>query len=456
MEKITDASRKIWKRTPIQKSFIKNYQEKVLSSLEQDEILDIIENKTVVVDLSIRKVKRSWDKKIEMNMNTISGLPQWLNIQNPDVLVQFCRIHWFFPIIRNIYLDNIDISKVEFLPHLMDLFFWLIKNWDINFALNSELSKIVDLMEQNGLDSYDIWDLFYIFSIFRNVRSVGAWDVPHSFWPNLQKNRNVWTFSENIFCEIAFRLENEVRNAFGIYATYLNLASMRDDTEKKIDMWFSINNIDSWGDGYKELPVQFTTTNTWRWTFSKNDNKGVRYSLKKLERIEKKLFEEEFRSRYNFPFVVLFVNWDFSKVVGKDDFLESYRNWISNKETREEQSISKFPFFINTMDQEGLVAPKVWYIVLNAIFSQLKFKKYFKWLRQIKDYISGLQQEIDGFIEDMEWVKIWWVYMDKIWISIDDIQTVKSPNPKQKFYLTYYDITFTYKWKKQWAVRIYL
>ncbi len=434
--------------------FTKEYKQSILWALSQEEVLNVIKNKTISVDMSINKVLQSWDKKTEMLLTTVSWLPKGINIRNPDVLVQFCRIHWFFPIVRNIYLEWLDITKIKDLPQIMNLFFWMIKKWNINFAVYSEISKIVDLLDENWIDWYDVADFYYILWVFDNIRHAWFSDIPTSFWNSLQKNRNTWTFSENIFCEVAFRLENELRNALGIYSTYLNLASMRDDTENKTDMWFTLNSWNSNKSYYKHLPVQFTTSyfgarNWYSWNMSP-------WANKKLMWIEKKLFQEQVNGKANLPFVVLSVNWEFSKKIANSEYLDSYQNWISNKDSRESQSLWKFPFFINTLDQESLIAPKVAYVMLNLLFSKLKFKKSFKWKRDVLSYKDEMNSFLNEILESSKWIKIGWIYLDKIWAKVDSIYKIKSPNPKQNFYLSCYTVSFSYKWKFLWNFKIYV
>ncbi len=440
----------------IQQTFEQEYQESVFNTLEQNEFLDIMRNKTVVVDISIKKVLQSWNQKTEMYINTVSWLPKWINIKNPDVLVQFCRIHGFLPMIRNIYLDDLDISKLKELPQIMKLFEWIVRQWNINFALYSEISKIIDLMEENGLDSYDVADFYYIYSVFENIRQVGFFDIPNSFWKKLEKNWNTWTFSENIFCEIAFRLENEIRQTLGIYSTYLNMASKEDDEKRKTDMRFTFN---SWNDNeeeYQHIPVQLTTSNCTKWTFSKNRATHKKTGARnKLNEIEKKLLSPE-TTQESFPFVVIFVNWDFSKKVHKGQILQEYKEWASNSCKRQQQSISKFPFFINTIEQDCLVSPKIAYIVLNLIFQNISFKKDFGGKRQTTDYRNKIQCDINEILEDMWQSKIGWVFMDKIWVQINEINQIKPNNAKKNWTLTYYDITFTYKQQKLGVFRIYV
>ncbi|MBS8122323.1 hypothetical protein [Candidatus Vampirococcus lugosii] len=427
-------------------NFIDLYKRQVLSSLSEGQLDDIIKNKTIIIDLYIRKYLYSGNWKTEISFSPIQGLPEGLKIQNPDVLIQFCKIHGFFPIIQNIYLDKIDISKIKEIPQLLNLFIWMIKNGDIHYALYSEISKIIDILEGNGLNNYDIADFYYIMSVFDNIRTVGTRDIPQSFGSGLQKNRNQGTFSENIFCEIAFRLENELRKALGIYSTYLKLASMREDNERKTDMNITVNKGENDLDSYKTYPVQFTISN-----IEENKKLNRQYNVnKKILGIEKWLFTEMFKTKTKItPFIVLSVNGDFAKKLSKGEFQEQYDKRISNKEFRESQSDSKFPFFINILKQEDLVGAKVGYVVLNIFISKID-------LEDQNLMSEDIEHKIKEILENMEGKKIGWIFLDKISIKISEKKTIKSPNPKQKINLTFYDIEYSYKEKKYGNMKIYI
>ncbi len=447
MEKKEDNLQK--KKSYFEYEFISEYKNNVLNALWEKEVFEIIKNKSIVVDINMKKVFHWWDKKTEIHLNTVSWLPENMQIKNPDVLIQFCKIHWFFPIIRNIYIDDLDISKIKELPEIMSLFAWIIRKWDINFALYSEINKIIDsLEEEKWISFYDIADFYYIFYVFASIRKVWFHDIIKTFGKNLEKNKNPGTFSENIFCEVALRLENEIRDTFGIYSTYLNLASMREDVNDKTDMQLTLNIWKNKSLEYKDIPIQFTTS------YLKPENTEIK--TKKIDWIEKRLLKGESNERINLPFVVMFVNWSFGNEINYWNFLWEYKEWVDKKSIRQQQSTSKFPFFINTLHKQNLIAPKVGYIVLNVLFMLIEFKWIWKWKKQKTSHLKNIQEQIDNFLETMKWKKIWWVFVDKIWIQITDIVNVQDPNPKKNWNLTAYNINYYYKWNTLGAFKIYV
>gem|GEM_PF-3582662 len=65
------------------------------------------------------------------------------------MLLEFCKIHGFIPIIKDIYIDGENISNIKDLKFMCNFFQNYIKNnGQIPFVIYGEISKIIDKFQE--------------------------------------------------------------------------------------------------------------------------------------------------------------------------------------------------------------------------------------------------------------------------------------------------------------------
>ena len=438
--------------TKISRTFSYQYRQ-LFDVLSDTEVNEMIENRSIYLDINVRKILKNSNTISEMTFEVKKWLPIWLQIKNPDALISFCRMHWFLPIISWIYIEWKDVSKTKELNNLNQFFILSVLDWNINYAIYWEINKILYSLRKLWLTDYDVSDLYYLLWVFESIKKVWFNDLIRSFWPWLKKFNNEWALSENIFTEIASRLENNIRWVFDIYSTYISLASAREDSVDKIDMWWLTRSKNNSRSRYRKYPIQLTISDLENNWYNEHNWKPT-YTKKKIDNIEKMLFSNW---SITLPFIVLSVWWEFKEIFTRWEIQSIYKDWLSSNNIREKQSQNEFPYFIDTVSSDILQSPSVCYILINLLFKHIRFKKSFKNHSDLNTFKYFKENEINNILLSKKDTFIWNINLWSISIKIANIKKVKNPNPKSNLkYLMYYEIYFFYDWLKLGWSRVYL
>jgi len=259
-------------------------------------------------------------------------------------------------------------------------------------------------------------------------------------WDKLQKLKNVWTLSENIFAEVAIRMENQIREKVWIESSYLKLAGYKDDMEKKTDMDFIIKKTPN--QSYQLIPMQFTT----------GSPTGERIKEKNIETYLIKLINEWVAQSGGGSFILLSVNWEFSKHITHwekaDKFMlnKEYDNWVNDPREREKTVWSKFPLFIDSIDHKIIQPAEIMYIALHMLYKKYNFK-----FSQKDSYLKAFKiWKIDKLNhQDINWVKLSDIYIGKC-----TLEKIDNPRPGFPGILKHRFI-ISYQWEQIWAIVVY-
>lgn len=301
-------------------------------------------------------------------------------MENIHNFLDFCRIHGFFPMIDKIYFDKQDISNIK------ELY------WIVELALKKRDFSIFRLLYQE-IDKFQDINNILLQQILQIVQYVSEYtmnEYQNLLWNKVEKLKNPWVISENIFVELAMRMENEIRKTLNIFSTYIQLASYKADTEKKQDMIFLLKKTPN--QNYQNIPIQFTTWKTI--TKKTEDIQSMLFEKIKQEDPQKNIQE------YN-NFCIISVNWRFRDAI-QWKLTNDYQKWVKNPLERETTwSGKQFPFFIDRIDPEILEPAKVMYIALHMLMKKYNFKntnneKYLTSLRKEGKINKSANTEIDG------------------------------------------------------------
>jgi len=321
-----------------------------------------ISSRIVSVDIFLQLVQEH-DKRPEYRifLQPVSGLPD-IKIKNPASFLAFCNIHYFFPVVNNLYIkcgNNIislqDYNEFLFLVRLLNLFF--VKGFDyVSYdVIRHYLKKptIKKIFEENEILLPSQAEFFYLLKNLEDIKK-SSFDIPKNvLHKNLWKLKNTWTYRENIFLEIYMKYENKVREKLGFESTYLNPASYKSDANEKTD--FILAYLKNTKKSLKtskltQLPIQFTTSSNWQ----------------KLEWVKKYFLNNKFLRE----FIYIQVDWNFRKNILNLE--KKYLNWITDKSLRERQVPDTFPFFIKTIDSQYLIEPIIIYFCMHLILKNDK------------------------------------------------------------------------------------
>ncbi len=353
---------------------------RIFSNLSDEEIDAILEQRAIVFDIDAYKGFHQWEEVDTVRLQAKYGLN--ITMENIHNFLYFCRIHGLFPMIDKIYLEKQDISKIKELYSIIEL---ALKNKDFTIfrILYQEVEKIENI--NNAL-------LKEILTIIQLISEYTIQEYKSLLWNKIQKTKNSWVISENIFVELAMRMENEIRKELDIYSTYIQLASYQADIQKKQDMTFIFKKNSN--QNYQNIPVQFTT---W-WT---------RSVQKKAEEIENMLFdmkrkEENGKATVDHNnFCILSVNGEFKEAIDWT-LTDEYQKRIHHPMMREKTwSGRQFPFFIDRVDANTLEPAKVMYVALHMLLKKYNFKnstasKYLKGLSKNWKVDKAKKNIIDG------------------------------------------------------------
>lgn len=337
---------------------IRKYYGYLYSNFERPEIQARIVNIEIILQLIQDESRRSFYK---IYIRPKSWLPQTL-IKNPASFFVLCTIHWFLPNIESIMVQD-SWKKINLLEYqhliavsrMIQLFF--VKGFD--FVLYDVINKILQnpeikkLFESSWLSQLNHAEILAISKVLEDIKKVWFDIHKHHFHEELGKLFNTWTFSENMFLEVAIKFENNVREHIWFESTYIKPASYVEDSQYKTDLNF-IYCIKSIENKYNDIPIQFTTSlDSWN---------------NKLNSIL-----QFFRNSNLKEFVYIKINWKFRENI--DNKIESYKERIEDSKQRELYDITTFPLFINHYP-ENIDELIVAYTFLHHVIKRIENKKW--------------------------------------------------------------------------------
>lgn len=398
-----------------------------------DKIYEILQNKSdylstraIVWDIS-SYTKKIWGEE----QNVIQFKCKywlWIVVDNLNSFLDFCAIHGFIPMVDKIYIESQDVSKIK---ELYTFFAFAITNPSNPLIANSLANEIKKLEKKTQGPAREV--LLYLQQIILYATST----YQYLLWDRLQKVHNLWTLSENIFAEIAIRIENQIREKVWIESSYLKLAWFRDDVDKKTDMDFILKKTPS--QSYQMIPLQFTT-----WT-----TVGVWQKEKDIEQFLIKSINND--SKID-SFIIFSVNWEFSKHITHEDKHDKtalnmeYKDWINDREEREKSVWSKFPLFIDSINPKIIQPAEIMYIALHMLFKRYNFR--------YSEKDSYLQSFKNGKIDRTNHCEINGINLDNIYI--DNYKITKIKNPRSNYaWILKHEFTITYNWESLWMIVVY-
>ncbi len=404
----------------IQDFFIKN---KILKTLSAEEINEILEKRAIIFDIYAEQK----DNKPVLKMPTSYGLD--MSIKNIDSFINFCKMHWLYPMIDKIYIENTEITQLK---ELYGIITCAIRHNDY-WVMRILFQEVEKIKNTNNLLSKKVLE------VIDKTQQYTELEYQDLLWSKIQKTKNLWVISENVFVELALRMENEIRDLLGIRSTYIQLASFKDDTEKKKDMEFILRKESS--QHFQKIPIQFTIG-------------GDRLIEKKEEQIEEMIFNDlrekpEYREYNNF--CILAVNWKFKEAChDKGIIVKKYQEWINNPSIREENiSWNHFPFFIDRIDNEILEPAKVMYIALHLLYKKYSFKN-----STSNNYLRALEKNGKLHKTDsttIEWIDTGDIYLDNVSVT----KKTRRINKDQEKSIQKYICNVVYQGEKCWEITIF-
>ena len=349
----------------------------------------------------------------------------WLsiNVNNINSFIDFCLTHAFFPVVDRIIIDGYDITDNE---TLNDYFRCLIMEID-NPILKSTLINEAQKIEKNlGMLLEKVKGALEALTMYTTLTT------QFILWENFEKIKNIWPLSENLFIEVAIRLENQIRDVLSFESSYMQVAWNSDDAQRKTDMYFfykrTINGIS------KKVPIQFTY-----WKKSKEHN------------VEKYLVDhkDEHRERC---FMIISVQWQFKEFIHKENLLWKYNNWLDNPEEREIVTDKRFPLFIDSVEQKIIQPAEIIYIALHILCRE-EFKmtflerKWFVWDKRDEKFLHNEEHIIN------------WINLDHISIEyVKDVEKPeknKDPNKIELWSINKRKYVIKYNKTKIWTIIMY-
>ena len=401
---------------------------------ENDEIRDILEERSdlfakraIVWDIMSYSRKIWWEEKQITQFKCKYGL--WITIDNLNSFLDFCAVHGFIPMIDKIYIEWQDISKIKELYNFFAFVLSKPSNPLIANSLANEIRKLEEMFQ---------WPAKEVLAYLQQIVAYTASTYQYLLWERLQKIKNIWALSENIFAEIAIRLENQIREKIWIESSYLKLAGYKDDTEKKIDMDFIIKKTRN--QSYQVIPMQFTTCST------------------KGERIKESSIESYLIKRINWwmaqnSFILFSVNWEFSKHIthwDKENIMllnKEYNDWINNPQEREKIVWAKFPLFIDSIEPKTIQPAEIMYIALHMLYKKYNFRHSLK-----ESYLDSFKKE--GKLDRTNRWDINWIKLSDVFIDDCSVEEISNPRPNYPCILKH-RFSVSYQWEPMWVIVVY-
>lgn len=274
---------------------------------------ELFAKRAIVFDIESFTKKIGGLDEMVIQLNCKYGLQD--KIQNLNSFLDFCAIHGFIPMIDKILIEGKDVSAIK---ELYSLFFFALfeRDWLISNMMANEIEKLEKSTQKPAREILNHISKIteYTSKTYQDLLGKGA-----------EKLKNPGVISENVFAEVALRIENEVRDKVGIESSYIKLANYADDTQKKTDMNFVIKRTPK--HNYTVVPTQFTIA----------ANGGLRG---KKEDVENFLFSQLKKGvPMRDSFLLLAVNGKFksafaSSKVG-EGAVKEYADWLDSTTERE-------------------------------------------------------------------------------------------------------------------------
>lgn len=350
-----------------------------------------------------------------------------MTIDNLNSFLDFCAIHGFIPMIDKILIDGKDISQLK---EVFSLF---------EFALFENDPLIANILanEINKLEFAFQGPAREVLSYIQQISTYTTSTYQYLLGDKLQKIRNEGTLSENIFAEVALRIENQIREKVWIMSSYMKLAGYDEDTLEKTDMHFVLKKTPQ--QSYLSVPTQFTI----------GANGGLR---NKKEKIEEYLLREV-NNWTSTPenFLVLAVNGEFKKNISNPNFWNTlnteYKQRLTSPEEREKSVGKKFPLFINTLDQKIIQPAEVLYIALHLLYKKYDFKNTTK-----ASYLKACEKK--GKIDKTNHNEINGILLSDIMIDEVEIARIKNGHPNAHTLLKH-EYHISYQGEKMGTIIVY-
>lgn len=378
-------------------------KEKTNSSIQEilNEKSDFLSKRAIVCDIKGFSAKVWGQDKDFVQFQCKQGLN--MNIKNLNSFLDFCAIHGFIPMVDKILIEWEDISQVKELYYLFE------------FALFNKDPLVANILA-NEIEKVEKQSQPFVRQILHAIQQITAYTTSTYQELNglrLQKLKNEGCLSENIFSEIALRIENEIREKLKIESSYMKQASFQKDIQEKTDMHFVIRKNPQ--QRYCKIPTQFTiSSNSW---FEDKKDWVEKYLLKSLNSGD---------SLEN-NFIILAVNSDFKKSISdpqsEQKLNEEYIHWLNSPTEREKNISSKFPFFIDTINPAVIKPAEVMYIALHLLYKKYDFRN-----SQKVSYLTACKKL--GKIDKQNWEVINGIKISEIIVDGADIQPVKNNHPK--------------------------
>ena len=378
------------------KEIISTISSDIFQTLDKKTLIKTLEQHSVYFDIFLENGK--------INLKITKWLALWLEIKNRYMLLEFCKIHGFIPIIKDIYIDGENISQIKKFQFMCNFFQNYIKmNGKIPFVIYGEISKIIDKFQEIWIEEYNIDVLFNLMNIVEEVKKIAFQDIVDNFWNRLQKRNNGISY-ENVILEIAFRIENNLRKILNYQSTYMYWATMEEDAKDKTDIkWTFLQ--DNGNNKYQNIPIQLTISSD-----------KEKYS-QKVENIEVYLWEKLDEWTETFPFVIMRINGKFAKAVKGWIINKKYNQWLNDNIREQQTPLDNFPFFIDNLTERQLEWPigTIWATHLIQELHSFDSKK------QINTYLKNRVLSLQG-------MDFYGLDISQLRIYCDDIRVIESQN----------------------------
>ncbi len=350
-----------------------------------------------------------------------------MKIDNLNSFLDFCAIHGFIPMIDKILIEGQDVSAIK---EVYSLFEFALFNHDPLIAniLANEIQKLEAQFQWAGKE---------ILSYLQQISSYTTSTYQYLLGDKLQKIKNDGTLSENIFAEVAIRIENQIREKVGVESSYMKLAGYKEDTEEKTDMHFVLKKTPN--QSYLSIPTQFTI----------RANGGLR---NKKEKVEDYILQEINNWKpFADNFIILAVNGAFKKIISNPDaeneLNADYKERLSSPKEREKNIGHKFPLFINTLDNHIIKPAEIMYIALHLLYKKYDFKSSTK-----ASYLKACEKR--GKIDKTNHNEINGILLSDIMVEDVSIERIKNGRPEWKTILKH-EYHISYQDESMWKVIIY-
>lgn len=423
-EHLKSALKQKKKSKPLEKILLWTERDLIQELLQEKS--DILAKKAIVWDIKSFKTRIGWKEEQITQLHC----KYWLNmvVDNLNSFIDFCAIHGFIPLIDKIEIEWKDVSEVK---DLYTFFSFALFNNDpiVTNILANEIKKLEESTQDASKQILD-----YIEKISSYIVST----YPYLYWSLWQKENSTWSLSENIFEEVALRIENQLRDKLWIESSYIKPAWYDEDILKKTDMNFIFKRTPN--HPYLFIPTQFT--------IAAGDSE-----LRKEENIEDYLIWALINKDLECPsnFIVLSVNWEFKTKIEdikwEKKMTRDYTERKENPQKRENWIWKQFPLYINTLDTKIIQPAEVIDVALHLLYKKYDFK-----YKDNETYLKMMPK--DRFLDARAHWEINGIQIDKIEIKWGETVPVKNWNTRRPW-LIKHKFPIYYEWEFMWTIVIY-